>query len=151
MRIIIHKGDRTLHLQDGDRVLLAAPIALGRVPQGAKTHEGDGKTPEGVYAVCLVKPDGKFGRSLGVSYPSLADARAALAAGAIGGDAFQAITDALDHGRRPPWGTALGGEIYIHEGGADGDWTEGCIALNEADMDVLFPHRALIESVEILP
>ena len=40
--------------------------------------------------------------------------------------------------KRPPWGTSLGGEIYIHAGGSDRDWTAGCIALDEADMAKLF-------------
>lgn len=151
MRVILYKSQRRLYLLDGDHVLLRAPVALGRTPQGAKTREGDGKTPEGVYSICLVKPDGKYGRSLGLNYPNADDAHAALADGLIGEDTFQAIAAALAQRRRPPWGTALGGEIYIHEGGAGGDWTEGCVALNEADMDVLYPCRESIESIEILP
>ncbi len=151
MRVIIYKNERRLYALDGDQVILRAPVALGRDPIGAKTRQGDGKTPEGVYTVCLVKPDGKYGRSLGISYPNTDDAHTALARGVIGTDTFQAISLAQQQRRRPPWGTALGGEIYIHEGGADSDWTEGCVALNEADMDVLFPCRSRIESVEILP
>lgn len=151
MRVIIYKSERQLVLLDDDYVMLRAPVALGRDPRGAKAREGDGKTPEGVYTICLDKPDGKYGRSLGLNYPNAEDARAAYDKDLIDADTFLAISEAEAQHRRPPWGTALGGEIYIHEGGADGDWTEGCVALNEADMDVLFSHRARITDVEILP
>jgi murein L,D-transpeptidase YafK len=151
MRVVVRKGERKLYLLDGDAVVLCAPVGLGRVPVGAKAREGDGKTPEGVYTVCLVKPDGKYGRSLGLSYPNTADARAALVTKIIDEAAFRAVAVAEAHNRRPPWGTALGGEIYIHEGGAQGDWTQGCIALNASDMDRLYPYHPQITQVEIRP
>ncbi len=151
MHIRIYKGERRLILLDGETIVLSAPVALGRVPVGPKTREGDGKTPEGIYTLCLIKPDGKYGRSLGLSYPSESDARKALDEHAIDIPTFRAIVNAQRKGQRPPWGTALGGEIYIHEGGTHRDWTEGCIALNSADMDTLFPYHSAISSVEILP
>ena len=151
MRVLICKQERTLTLLDGDAVLLRAPVGLGRVPLGAKTRAGDGKTPEGRYAVCLVKPNGKYGRSLGLNYPNPADARRALREQAIDADTCRAIEQAAARMERPPWGTALGGEIYLHEGGAQSDWTAGCIALNAADMDRLFPYHPAITEVEILP
>ena len=151
MRVLIHKRERTLRLMEGTAELLRARIGLGRNPDGPKTRAGDSRTPEGIYGVCLVKTDGKYGRSLGLSYPNTADARAALQQNAIDTAAFRAVESAALHHRRPPWGTALGGEIYIHEGGSHKDWTQGCIALDPADMDVLFPHAAEISEVEILP
>ena len=151
MRIVIEKRKRILYVLDGDIVLLRAPVGLGRVPTGAKAREGDGKTPEGVYTICLVKPDGKYGRSLGLSYPNMADALKAFQERTIDDATFQAILDAQAQGRRPPWGTPLGGEIYIHEGGSHSDWTQGCVALDAADMDILFPFHAQIAEAEILP
>ncbi len=151
MHVIIRKNERRLYLMDGARVLLCAPVGLGRTPVGAKQREGDGKTPEGSYPLCLIKPNGKYGRSLGLAYPGLADAQAALDSGLIAQTDYQAIASALAAHRRPPWGTPLGGEIYIHEGGAQEDWTQGCIALNTGDMDLLFPHHAEIARVDILP
>ena len=62
-----------------------------------------------------------------------------------------AILAAHDEGRRPPWGTPLGGEIYLHAGGAHADWTEGCIALEAADMERLFAYAEEIHGVFILP
>ena len=151
MRVFIRKEERTLYLFDGSAVLLRVPVALGPNPCGAKRREGDGRTPEGVYTVCLVKPNGRHGKSLGLNYPNLADARTALAKGAIDQAAYNAVADAVREGRRPPWGTALGGEIYIHGGGAQSDWTQGCVALDDRDMDVLFGYHEEITEIEIVP
>ncbi len=151
MRILIQKAERTLSVWDGERCLYRCAVGLGRVPTGAKCAEGDGRTPEGSYRICLVKDPGKYGRSLGLSYPGLHDAEAGLARGAIDAPTYAAIAKAHAERRRPPWGTPLGGEIYIHEGGSHADWTQGCIALDARDMDAVFPHRDAIETVEIVP
>ena len=134
MRLIIEKSTRKLRLMQGGETVFSCRIGLGREPVGAKEAEGDGRTPEGTYFICLVKEEGKYGRSLGLSYPGPEDAHIRLAH--------------QEH-RRPPWGSPMGGEVYIHEGGSDRDWTQGCIALDEADMDQLFPHWEEIEWVEI--
>ena len=57
MHVIIRKNERRLYLMDGTRMLLCAPVGLGRTPVGAKRREGDGKTPEGSYTLCLIKPN----------------------------------------------------------------------------------------------
>ena len=126
-------------------------MALGRCPEGRKRQEGDGRTPEGVYTICLVKEQGKYGRSLGLSYPNRQDADLALQEGRIDLSTHRVILERLAAGQRPPWGSPLGGEVYIHEGGAASDWTQGCIALEQCDMDALFPHWEMIRQVEIVP
>lgn len=151
MRIVVEKHSRRLTLYEGERAVFTCRAALGREPAGPKRREGDGRTPEGSYTVCLVKEQGKYGRSLGLSYPGAEDAQAAFARGEIDAGALEAVERAHREGRRPPWGTALGGEIYIHEGGAASDWTQGCIALEQGDMDYIFPLRGQIERVEIRP
>ena len=151
MRVIIEKRARRLTVLDGEREVFRCRAGLGRVPEGSKQREGDGRTPEGVYAVCLVKERGKYGRSLGLSYPGVEDARAALLRGEIDRATCLAVERAHREGRRPPWGSPLGGEIYIHEGGSRSDWTQGCIALDASDMDRLFPLRDKLEAVEIRP
>ena len=151
MRIRIEKGIRRLTIEHEGKALHRCPVGLGRVPEGAKQQEGDGRTPEGVYRICLIKEQGKYGRSLGLSYPGAADAQLAHAQERIDASTLQAILEAHAHRRRPPWGSALGGEIYIHEGGSQTDWTQGCIALDAADMDVLFPLRFQIDQVIITP
>ncbi len=150
-RILIEKSKRRLSLLMGEELLFSCTVALGRCPVGPKQREGDGRTPEGLYTICLVKEQGKYGRSLGLSYPNQRDADAALTDLRIDLATHQAISQRLAQGQRPPWGTPLGGEIYIHEGGTATDWTQGCIALESADMDILFPQWQQVETVEIVP
>ena len=151
MIVRIEKAARRLTLWDGERVIREARVALGREPVGAKRLRGDGRTPEGVYRICLVKEPGQYGLSLGLDYPNEADARRAFGEGVIDRATLEAVVSARREGRRPPWGTALGGEIYLHEGPTDRDWTEGCVALAPWDMAELFACRDRIEQVEILP
>ncbi len=137
-RIVIEKAARRLSIFEGEQRIFSCPIALGCVPVGHKTHEGDGRTPEGTYFVCLKKERGKYGASLGLSYPSLADARAAVERGDLDAALLPLFERAEQEGTRPPWGTPLGGEIYIHGGGTTTDWTAGCIALSDADARTVF-------------
>lgn len=151
VRIRIEKSKRLLTLIAGGETLHTCRVGLGREPAGRKRQEGDGRTPEGEYTVCLIKEQGKYGRSLGLDYPNRRDADLALHENRIDAATHQAICQRLAAGERPPWGTPLGGEIYLHEGGSAADWTQGCIALDEGDMDILFAHREQIAGVEILP
>lgn len=147
MRILIEKRARTLRVyDDGGALLRAYPIALGFCPVGHKTHQGDGKTPEGEYAVCFKRECGKYGPSLALSYPSARDAEA------YGDTSLLLRVRQCEHrGERPPWGSALGGEIYIHGGGAQSDWTAGCVALADDDMRALFDLAPSGTPVTILP
>ena len=147
MRILIEKKKRMLTLLDEKELpLLSCPIALGFCPTGPKEREGDGKTPEGDYFICLKKM-GKYGPSLGISYPNEQDARNARAEEAL----IACIRERALKNERPPWGTALGGEIYIHGGGTEKDWTAGCIALNEKDAEALYARVPIGTSVQIIP
>ena len=86
-RVVVDKAVRTLTLVREDRVLKTYRIRLGRNPSGAKTREGDGRTPEGDYRIDHRNPRSRFHLALHVSYPSPADARRAAAAGVpLGGD-----------------------------------------------------------------
>ena len=149
MRLIIEKSTRKLRLMQGGETVFSCRVGLGREPVGAKEAEGDGRTPEGTYFICLVKEQGKYGRSLGLSYPGPEDAQKAFLEGRIDERTLENIRLAYQEHRRPPWGSPMGGEVYIHEGGSDRDWTQGCIALDEADMDQLFPRWEEIEWVQI--
>lgn len=150
LTVEIRKSARALTVLDGEAVVFSARVALGWQPVGHKEREGDGKTPEGRYRVCLVKPDGRHGPSLGLSYPNADDALAARARGDIDEPTLCAILRAHSEARRPPWGTPLGGEIYLHGGGSQSDWTQGCVALDDPDMARLFDLRERIEAVVIL-
>lgn len=151
MRVLVEKAARRLKILDGAVTVLECPVALSGQSMGPKEREGDGKTPEGVYHICLVKTQGKYGRGLGLDYPSIADAKAGFERGAISRQTLHAILEAHNENRRPPWGSPLGGEIYLHGGGVKSDWTQGCIALREEDIERLYQARELIDEVEIRP
>ena len=145
-RIEILKSLRLLTAYEGGRVLLRCRIALGDHPVGPKEREGDGRTPEGAYCVCLKKDAGRWGPGLGISYPGPGDWKPGM------DEALrERILAAWQSGSRPPWGSPLGGEIYIHGGGTDRDWTRGCIALADEDIARLYPVTPLGTPVLIRP
>ncbi|MDR2902285.1 MAG: L,D-transpeptidase family protein [Lactobacillales bacterium] len=138
-KIVIYKEKRELTAYHGDRELKTYKVALGFEPKGHKQFEGDGKTPEGIYKVDGKNPHSKYHKNLGVSYPNAADR-----------------AYAKKHGKRP------GGDIKIH-GLPNGlgflkglhlqksDWTLGCIAVTNEEIDELYKYTAIGATVEIHP
>lgn len=137
-RIVIRKHDRRLDLFSGDDLVKSCPIGLGFEPTGDKEEQGDGRTPEGVFYVFTKNPESSYYLSLGLSYPNGEDAGRGLLTGLIDFDEYDAIVRAQQFRQAPPMGTKLGGDIYIHGRGSDSDWTLGCIALNDDDVQELF-------------
>jgi murein L,D-transpeptidase YafK len=160
-RIVVVKQARTLSLYSELRVERMYPIALGRNANAQKTVEGDQATPLGEFYICAKNPRSKYFLSLCISYPNAADAERGLAAGLIGAEEHAQILDAIRAGKMPPQNTRLGGEIYIHgrdipaidvAGAApEKDWTRGCIALDNADMQDLYDRVAIGTAVSINP
>lgn len=152
MNITVHKSARLLICAHGGEIILRAPVRLGfGADDGPKQREGDGRTPEGSYVVSSKNPESKFHLSLGISYPGPHDAEKALAAGVIDRSVYARI---CENPARPPWDTPLGGYIMIHgqrTPPADGDWTAGCIAVEDSVMDMLFSLASIGDSVVILP
>ena len=146
MRLVIEKSRRRLTVLEDESPLRVFPIALGREPVGPKERAGDRKTPEVEYFVCL-KKIGKFGFALGLSYPNLSDAQRMGAEPEL----VSCIRERAARGERPPWGTFLGGEIFLHGGGIAEDWTAGCVALRDEDARWLYEQVPLLTSVIILP
>jgi len=137
-KIFVYKSKRRMYVFDGDTIVRDYPIGLGKNPQGDKEREGDGKTPEGMFYVCTKNERSKFYKSIGLSYPSLTHAERALLNGLISVSDYRRVENAYRRYDTPPWDTPLGGYIFIHGGGAHSDWTEGCIALYNSDIDELF-------------
>jgi murein L,D-transpeptidase YafK len=136
--IRIEKGARRLTLLEQGAVVAQFPIALGSAPIGHKQREGDRKTPEGDYFVCEKHVSRRFYLFLGLSYPNARDAQAGYKAGRITQAQLQAIESATRAGKCPPWNTPLGGAIGIHGGGTTRDWTLGCIAVDDAHIELLY-------------
>jgi hypothetical protein len=150
-RVVIHKRARKLQLFSGQTLLAEYPIALSARPEGAKQREGDRKVPEGNYFVCEKHPSRRFYLFLGLSYPSIEDAERGVRQGLIDSHQAQAIRTAIQSGRCPPWNTPLGGAIGPHGGGTWRDWTLGCIALNDADIEILYLLLQIGDPVSIEP
>lgn len=150
-RIVIEKAKRKLAVFDGDYLVEEYSIGLGFAPDGDKAIEGDGRTPEGDFYVFTKNPESRFFLSLGISYPSREDAERGLAECLISEEEHRAIADAIDEKRMPPQRTKLGGEIYIHGGGDKSDWTEGCIALENDEIQALFDAIPVGTPVTIKP
>ncbi|MEM1073651.1 MAG: L,D-transpeptidase family protein [Pseudomonadota bacterium] len=118
--ILVNKDSRRMYLFHDEQVLKAYDIQLGFAPIGDKEFEGDGKTPEGVYRIDRRNPNSDFHLSLGISYPNTRDFAEARAQGkSPGGDIFI-------HGQRSPF-----------KGSTD-DWTWGCIAVTNDEMEEIY-------------
>ena len=149
--IVIKKKAHTLEVYDGATLVKTYTVAFGFTPQGDKEIEGDGKTPEGEFYIFTKNPKSQFHLSLGISYPSDEDARRGLAAGIISKGEHDQIVKAVTSRKWPPQKTALGGEIYIHGGGVGRDWTWGCIAMKDPDVEEIYNAIAIGTKITILP
>ncbi|HBM51112.1 L,D-transpeptidase family protein [Marinobacter sp. UBA3607] len=124
-QVVVNKGERRLHLLSGDRKVRSYRISLGDNPVGHKLYEGDSRTPEGDYTLDWRNPESNFYKSIHISYPSPKDRELAQA-----------------------WGLDPGGSIMIHGLPNDVgdmafayvglDWTEGCIAVTNEEMDEIW-------------
>ncbi|MDP2182813.1 MAG: L,D-transpeptidase [Actinomycetota bacterium] len=149
--IVISKSLRTLTVMSEGARVKTYRIALGRDPIADKLKEGDGRTPEGDFYVCGRHSETRYHRTLGLSYPNEEDAERGSAAGIISRREYTDIVRAIRAMKRPPWHTGLGGEIMIHGGGTADDWTDGCIAMSDADAEELFAATPLGTPVCIEP
>ncbi len=135
--IRIYKSRRVLELYGDDILIGRFKIGLGSSPIGDKTIEGDSKTPEGSYYICTRNENSKFTLFLGLNYPNTEDAGLALENNMISKEEYDWIRFAETKKQRPPWHTAMGGQVGIHGGGNTCDWTQGCIALSNHDILIL--------------
>lgn len=119
------KAERRLELMQGNRVARTYKVALGGEPVGHKQKEGDQKTPEGAYVLDYKKADSAFHLSIHISYPNEQDRVSARQKGVSPGGAI------MIHGQRNGLGW-LGGIAQRF------DWTDGCIAVSNQDMDEIW-------------
>jgi murein L,D-transpeptidase YafK len=136
--VTVKKADRRLVLFGDAKEIFSCPVGLGGSPQGPKERQGDQRTPEGRYRVCTRNASSQFHLFLGLDYPNERDADRGLAAGLVSRAQHRQIVRAARAGRQPPWGTALGGAVGIHGSGSSADWTWGCIALDDSDIELLW-------------
>ena len=133
--IVLDKSARLLSMYDRGTLVKQYSVALGKNPVGAKHRRGDGKTPEGLYRIEGRNPQSKYHLALRVSYPSVDDrARAARAGVSPGGDIML-------HGL--PKEFASVGALHRQQ-----DWTEGCVALTNDEIEEIW--RAVPNGARIL-
>lgn len=159
--IFIDKSERRLVAQDGRGWRETFRVALGFEPVGDKEIEGDGRTPEGEFYVCSRVRHDRFHRFLGLSYPAPEDAHRGKALGLLMPIEFRSILRAWTHREPPPWRTALGGKVGIHGYGrrsdraalhaAGEDWTDGCIAVSNDEIERIHGHIRVGTRVVIVP
>ncbi|TCM68117.1 L,D-transpeptidase-like protein [Acinetobacter calcoaceticus] len=127
--IRVYKAKRELQLISGELVIRCYPMRLGFSPQGHKQQEGDGKTPEGRYMIDWRNSKSAFYKSLHVSYPNTTDRAAATARGVSAGG------DIMIHGSTNSKVAELPNMMqYLPEQ----DWTLGCIAVRNVDIDEIW-------------
>lgn len=162
-RIVITKHLHKLDLYSGDSLVKSYHVALGENPQGDKTQRGDGRTPEGHFYICTRNgKDSAFHIFLGLSYPAVPDAKRAVNDKQITWSQYQTIRGRLASRGAPLWNTALGGWIGIHGGSDDSfaakmrkkrgstDWTAGCIALTDKEIEEVAAATKMGTPVEIV-
>ena len=120
--VYVDKSERVLKLLSGDRVIKTYHIALGDSPVGHKRQEGDERTPTGSYILDYKNENSSYYRSIHVSYPNAADKAQAEKRGVSAGG------DIMIHGQK----NGLGHLAAITQ---QRDWTDGCIAVTNDEMD----------------
>lgn len=143
--ILVDIGEKTLSVMDGDRVKRRfRNISIGRGGATLAKRRGDGKTPLGEFHIVRMTSDTPFHRFFGFDYPDPARVERAHRSGAIDPARYAAIRRAFKMHRVPPQETVLGGYIGIHGVGKgnpavhrDFNWTNGCIALTNEQVDEL--------------
>lgn len=123
--VVVYKSKSKLVLRKGDRILAEYKVTFGANPKGPKQQVGDERTPEGRYNLDLKKSDSSFYKAIHISYPDEEDKKKALKRGVNPGG------DIMIHGQRNGFGW-LG---FITQ---SFDWTDGCIALKNSDMDEIW-------------
>jgi murein L,D-transpeptidase YafK len=131
--IVVSKSKRVLELRADKEILKRYSVDLGFTPQGHKLRSGDGRTPEGLYWIDRRNPRSEFYLSIGVSYPN-----------------------AVDVARARTLGVDPGGDIMIHgqpmrrPKGRDRDWTAGCIAVSNDEIEEIWALTPLGVPITIL-
>ncbi len=133
--VLVEKAARRLTLLRGGTPLKTYRVALGRAPVGPKEQEGDQRTPEGIYRIDFHKEDSDYHRALHVSYPEQRDIDRAAVSGVSPG------CDIMIHG-------LTNGRGWIGAFHRRTDWTAGCIAVTDFEIEEIWravPDGTLIE------
>jgi len=136
-RVYLYRGPELVSTFDAD---MAYNSFADKKRNGAKERPDHWRTPEGTFYVVHKNPESQFYKALVLNYPKVEDARRGLKSGLISRSQYESIKDAQEEFRMPPMNTDLGGWIEIHGDGtgAATAWTQGCVAVHNGVMDVLW-------------
>ncbi|MFD2601149.1 L,D-transpeptidase family protein [Flavobacterium suzhouense] len=136
-KLVVRKSERKMEAYSEGNLIKTYNVALGKDPVGHKQFEGDNKTPEGIYIINDRNPRSAYYKNLGVSYPNATDKSNALKLGKPAGG------DIKIHGLRNDKGYM--GKLHKMK-----DWTAGCIAVTNDEMDELYATVKQNAEIEIL-
>ena len=123
--VVVVKSEYKLYLIREGRLFASFPVVFGPNPKGHKQQQGDNRTPEGDYVLDYKNPNSKYYRSIHISYPNAQDRENARKRGVSPGG------DIMIHGQPNGWGKfSLVTQLF--------NWTNGCIALSNSDMDAVW-------------
>jgi murein L,D-transpeptidase YafK len=145
--LLIKRSEKKLIVQKDGKPVRSFHVALGSGGRKPKMESGDRKTPMGKYHIIQVRDSDRFHMFIQLDYPSVRDAINALKDKRITKEEYRRILDAHIFGRLPPQNTSLGGAIGIHGIGEEtkdkleihqlANWTQGCIALRNKEVEQL--------------
>jgi len=137
-RVVVYKRERKLVLLSQGKEVRSYKVALGSEPVGPKARQGDHRTPEGVYTLDSRNSNSRFYKAFHISYPNSKDIAAAEKLGVSAGG------DIMLHGlpKEYAW---VGREHTLR------DWTDGCIAVTNAEMDEIWKLVRVGTPIEIRP
>jgi len=136
--VLVRKSQARLYLIEEGRVQTSYRIALGRNSTGHKQQAGDKRTPEGRYVLDYKKSDSAFYKSIHISYPNQQDRLRAAARGVDPGGLI------MIHGQKNGFG-------WLAEITQRRNWTDGCIAVTNAQMDEIWEAVTIGTPIEIIP
>ena len=137
-RILVYKKRRTMELMSKGKILKTYKIALGGEPVGPKRVQGDHKTPEGEYKIDSRNPKSRFYLALHISYPNADDGKRARQLGMSPGGAI------MIHGLGKEFG-------WLGSAHTLSDWTDGCIAVTNEEMEEIWRLVPIGTTIEIFP
>ncbi len=136
--VVVEKSGSILYLKKENRIIGQYPVSFGAEPTGHKGQEGDERTPEGNYTLDYKNAASSYHRSIHISYPNAEDRKRAAQKGVSPGG------DIMIHGQKNGFGW-LSWLVQRF------DWTDGCIAVSDEDMDEIWESVAAGTPIEILP
>jgi murein L,D-transpeptidase YafK len=148
--IVVDRSEQRLMIKKNGNVLRSFDAAFGSGGRKAKQKRGDRLTPTGVYKISEIRRSDRFHLFFEINYPNVRDAVRGLKSKLISKKQYNEILDAHIYRKRPPQNTPLGGQLGIHGIGNEtkdkieihqiADWTQGCIALRNHEVEALLSY-----------